>query len=89
LLFEKSAKKIEEKIFQKEKASCISTFSKNHKNEKNILHSVRIMSALSPTMQNFVVNSPAPKLSAASDTSKTPAKTVSSGSQRETELRQR
>jgi hypothetical protein len=35
------------KIFEKQKASVISTFSKNHKNEKNILHSVRIMSALS------------------------------------------
>ncbi len=73
------------KIFEKQKASCISTFSKNHENEKNILHSVRIMSALAPTMQNFVVNSPAPKLSAASDTSKTPAKTISSGSERERE----
>ncbi len=73
------------KIFEKQKASVISTFSKNHKDEKNIRHSVRIMSALSPTMQNFVVNSPAPKLSAASDTSKTPAKTGSSGSQRERE----
>jgi hypothetical protein len=81
------------KIFEKQKASVISTFSKNHKDEKNIRHSVRIMSALSPTMQNFFVNSPAPKLSAASDTSKTPAKTGSSGSQRERErereLRQR
>jgi len=75
----------EKKIFEKQKASCISTFSKNHENEKNILHSVRIMSALAPTMQNFVVNSPAPKLSAASDTSKTPAKTISSGSERERE----
>lgn len=32
------------KVFEKQKASCISTFSKNHKNEKNILHSVRPLS---------------------------------------------